>query len=125
MLTLLLVLALVFFAAALVRYIPMLRMIRAATPRRLLGAFALAVALAVCAPLAALAQEAATAAPADSGWLTNLWAYVSTPAAIAWLIGLAMAILPQGSSGTVWGMLRTLLDLVAANFGNAKNEPKT
>lgn len=121
-----LVLALAFFVFARVaRSIPLMRSIDASPPRRLFGYLALVIILAIASPFAALAQEAVAAAPADSGWIANLWDYVRTPAALAWMIGLLMAILPQGESGTIWGMLRTLLDLVAANFGNAKNEPKT
>jgi hypothetical protein len=121
-----LVLVLAFFVFVdVARYIPLVRAIDAPPLRRLFGYLALAIILAVASPIAALAQEAAAAAPTDSGWVAHLWDYVRTPAAIAWMVGLLMAVLPQGESGTAWGMLRTLLDLVAANFGNAKNEPKT
>lgn len=56
--------------------------------------------------------------------LINLWAYIQTPAAIGWFIGLLMAILPQGAPGSAWDMIRTVLNLLAANFGNAKNAVK-
>jgi len=122
--TALLVLALALFVVAeLTRYIPMLRARPAPRLRRMAGYLALLFTLSIVSPFAALANEA-PAGLADSGWFANVWAYVSTPAAIAWLIGLAMAILPQGQTGGAWDMLRTVLNILAANFGNAKNERK-
>lgn len=120
----LLVLALALFVVAeCARYIPMLRALPASRLRRVVGYLALACALSFISPLAALANEA-PAGLADSGWFANVWAYVSTPAAIGWFLGLAMAILPQGQTGGAWDMLRTVLNILAANFGNAKNERK-
>jgi hypothetical protein len=120
----LLVLALALFVVVeRARYIPMLRALPASRLRRVVGHLALAFALSIISPLAALANEA-PARLADSGWFANVWAYVSTPGAILWLIGLAMAILPQGQTGGAWDMLRTVLNILAANFGNAKNERK-
>ncbi len=75
-------------------------------------------------PLAALAADAAAAAPAPIDWLALVQTYLLTPAAISGLCGFLAAILPQGSSG-VWGVLRAIVDFVAMNWGNAKNQSKS
>jgi len=36
----------------------------------------------------------------------------------------ATAVLPQGSPGSAWATVRSMIDLLAMNFGNAKNAPK-
>lgn len=33
----------------------------------------------------------------------------------------AAAALPKGQPGTAWGAIRSLIDVLGANFGNAKN----
>lgn len=35
--------------------------------------------------------------------------------------GIAAAWLPRAAPGTVWGTIRGVLDLLAQNYGNAKN----
>jgi uncharacterized membrane protein len=69
---------------------------------------------------AAFAADIATA-PAD--YWALIQQYLLTPAAISGFVGFLMAILPQGSGG-VWGLVRSVLDFVAMNWGNAKNAPK-
>lgn len=98
---------------------------------RLLAALLIAATAAVVASDLALAQAAiaTAAAPAQAGfavpaWLSNIWAYISTPAAVSGIVGFFMAILPQGSPGTVWGYVRVVLDFVASNWGAAKNIAK-
>jgi uncharacterized membrane protein len=83
---------------------------------RVLAAMALAFAYV---PLAAFAA----AAPAPIDWLALVQTYLLTPAAISGLCGFLAAILPQGASG-VWGVVRAIVDFVAMNWGNAKNQPK-
>ena len=86
---------------------------------RLFGAFALVFVMTTV----ALAQTvAAPATPVD--WWALIQTYIMTPASISGVVGLLMAILPQGAPGTVWGIVRMVLDLVAMNFGNAQNAPK-
>ena len=36
----------------------------------------------------------------------------------------AAAVLPQGSPGSVWATIRSIIDALALNMGNAKNVPK-
>lgn len=36
----------------------------------------------------------------------------------------AMAVLPQGKPGTTWDKVRTFVNYLAMNFGNAKNAVK-
>ena len=36
----------------------------------------------------------------------------------------AAATLPQGKAGSVWSSIRSVIDFLALNFGNAKNSPK-
>lgn len=33
----------------------------------------------------------------------------------------AAATLPKGEPGSIWGKIRTVIDFLALNFGNAKN----
>ena len=35
-----------------------------------------------------------------------------------------VALLPQAKPGTVWAFARGVLDIIAANYGNAANAPK-
>jgi hypothetical protein len=74
----------------------------------------------VCLP--ALAADA-VAAPAPIDYWALVQTYLLTPAAISGLVGFLMAILPQGNGGA-WGLVRSLLDFIAMNWGNAKNAPK-
>ena len=37
----------------------------------------------------------------------------------------AAAVLPQGAPGSAWATVRAMIDVLAMNFGNAKNMPKT
>ncbi len=36
----------------------------------------------------------------------------------------AMAVLPQGKTGSTWDSIRTVVNYLALNFGNAKNIKK-
>ncbi len=36
----------------------------------------------------------------------------------------AMAVLPQGKTGSAWDKIRTVVNYLALNFGNAKNAVK-
>ena len=36
----------------------------------------------------------------------------------------AAAVLPQGQPGTTWYVVRSAIDLIACNFGNAANKKK-
>lgn len=47
--------------------------------------------------------------------------YVSAVVAIASIVA---ALFPQGAEGTVWYYARKVIDALALNFGNAKNESK-
>lgn len=53
--------------------------------------------------------------------LTNIGIGASIAANI---IAYSLTVLPPGKPGTVWGTVRTALDFIGANFGNAKNQPK-
>ena len=56
--------------------------------------------------------------------LANILAILGNDAAI--LIALASLIaaaLPQGTPGSVWAYCRKVIDILAANVGNAKNIP--
>ena len=35
----------------------------------------------------------------------------------------AATVLPQGAPGSTWGHIRSVIDWLALNFGNAKNMP--
>lgn len=74
----------------------------------------------------ALAQTTTSASIgfALPSWLSAIWSYISTPAAVSGIVGFFMAILPQGTPGTVWGYVRVVLDFVASNWGAAKNAVK-
>jgi hypothetical protein len=85
------------------------------------------LALAICAP--ALADTIAATAPlADAvvasqpiDWVGAARTYLATPAMITALCSFLSAILPQGASGTPWGVVRMVIDFAAMNFGNARN----
>jgi hypothetical protein len=85
--------------------------------------FALAIIPVACFAADAVAPAAQAVAAAPIDWWRLVQTYLLTPAAISGLCGFLAAILPQGSSG-VWGILRSLIDFVAMNWGNAKNAPQ-
>lgn len=81
----------------------------------------------VLAATAAFAQDATVAIPVPAGlpsWATALWTTIVTPAAVTGLVSWLVAFLPQGTPGTAWGVIRSVLDIVAANILNSKNAPK-
>jgi hypothetical protein len=47
--------------------------------------------------------------------------YITTAISVASIVA---AVLPQGDKG-VWGAIRTVIDAVAMNWGNARNEKKS
>ena len=73
-------------------------------------------------PAAVFAQAAATAAPASGfgALLTLVGKYL--PIVIS-LASASSATLPKATPGTWYAVLRGVIDLLAVNFGNAKNAP--
>ena len=72
-------------------------------------------------PAAVFAQAAA--APASASPLTTLLHYLVTPAAIGYAVTIAAALVPKSSGPGLWSFVRGLIDLIGANWGNAKNAP--
>ena len=59
--------------------------------------------------------------------VNDIIAWVQVPShlmAIGYVVTWAAAVVPQGAPGTAWGIVRSILDLVAANVGNAANKTK-
>jgi hypothetical protein len=51
--------------------------------------------------------------------LSTIFGYITTAVTAA-----AAAVLPQGTPGSFWATIRSVIDALALNFGNAKNAPK-
>ena len=59
-------------------------------------------------------------------FLPVAWNAVITYAPVAIAVAAAgAAALPKGTPGTPWFVARQVLDVIALNFGNAKNAPVT
>lgn len=56
-----------------------------------------------------------------AGWGALLWSWVQPYFTVSGVVALLMAVLPQGPAGSLWDKVRTLLNFVASNWGNAKN----
>lgn len=52
---------------------------------------------------------------------TSIDWWVSTVVSVSGLLGLVMALAPQGAPGGVWDKVRTAINWLAANWGNARN----
>jgi hypothetical protein len=57
----------------------------------------------------------------DANTLATIGTYISYAISAA---AAAAVVLPQPKPGTIWATLRTVVDFLAMNFGNAKNTPK-
>ena len=76
-----------------------------------------------------LAPGVAVAGPIDATlgkWfgLSDVSYWVDAVLAVTGLLSVAMAVLPQGATGGAWDKTRTVLNIVAANWGSAKNIKK-
>jgi hypothetical protein len=71
--------------------------------------------------IAADATTAATTTTTTTSTLNDAITYLTAAGSIGWLIGFIRVFIPSGESGTVWGVVTKLLDLIASNYGNAKN----
>lgn len=73
----------------------------------------------------AFAQEvvAAAAEVAPTGMTGfELWSAIAT--AVISCAAVIAALFPQGKEGSVWFYVRKIIDMLALNFGNAKNTVK-
>ncbi|WP_294538132.1 hypothetical protein [uncultured Rhodoblastus sp.] len=77
------------------------------------------VATPILSSLAALGATAAAPDPLVS--IKSIFASLATPAAIAYSVTIAAALLPKATGPGVWAFVRGVIDLIGANFGNAKN----
>jgi hypothetical protein len=55
------------------------------------------------------------------GWASLVWSWLTPIIEATGVASFVTALLPQGTPGGVWDMVRKVLNFVAANFLNARN----